>query len=111
MCRPLNAFVLAITMVALPGACGPSGNGQPDATPPAECEAYAFDCGDGVQCVKSDLVCDGTEDCNSGADEADCGCGIGWMTCENGDCVHAAFICDGVFNCTDHSDEDNCPGP
>lgn len=95
------------------GACGPTGDeNRQDATLPADCEAYDFDCGDGDQCIDTDLVCDGTEDCDTGADEADCGdCEVGWMACDNGDCVHAAFFCDGVINCTDGSDEEDCPGP
>jgi Low-density lipoprotein receptor domain class A len=108
---PYVVATLAFILVAPLGACGPSGDDRSDATLPADCEAFQFDCGDGVQCVDSDQICDGTEDCNTGADEADCGCGVGWMTCDNGDCVHSAFICDGVFNCSDHSDEENCPGP
>lgn len=101
------AFAVALTL----GACGPTEDKNQDATLPADCEAYDFDCGDGNQCIDTDLVCDGTDDCNTGNDESDCGCGVGWMTCDDGGCVHAAFVCDGVFNCSDHSDEVDCPGP
>jgi hypothetical protein len=112
MPRHIINATITLALVALLGTCGPTGDkNRQDATLAADCDPYDFDCGDGEQCVGTDVVCDGTEDCNNGADEADCGCGVGWMTCDNGDCVHAAFICDGVYNCTDHSDEDNCPGP
>lgn len=111
MKRQVTTHTNACVLLVVLAACGPSGGNQADATLPADCDPYDFDCGDGDQCIDTDLVCDGTEDCDTGADEEDCGCGVGWMTCDNGDCVHAAFICDGVINCTDHSDEDNCPGP
>ncbi len=110
--RLVPASLVALVALVMAVACGPSGSGGKDATPPAECEAFDFDCKDGQQCIDSDLVCDGNQDCDTGADEEDCGgCDVGWMACDNGDCVLAAFVCDGVFNCADHSDEVGCPGP
>lgn len=107
----LAACIALVTLSALP-ACGPSKDTSKDATPPAECDDYQFDCGDGNQCVDADQVCDGTEDCATGNDETDCGCGVGNWTCDDGQCIPAAFVCDGVFNCVaDHSDEEDCPGP
>ncbi len=36
------------------------------------CEGTQFSCQDG-ECIDSDMVCDGTEDCNTGLDEYNCG--------------------------------------
>ncbi|MFH2005615.1 MAG: LDL receptor domain-containing protein [bacterium] len=102
---------VAVLLLALMGAaCAKDdGGGTPDAALPAGCVLGEFDCGDGNQCVEAEVVCDGTQDCDSGADELECGCGAGRWQCDDGQCIHAAFVCDIVENCLDASDEQGCP--
>ncbi len=102
----ITGLLLALTL----SACGPTGDTEKDAGVPFQCEAFYFDCGDDDQCIPSNDVCDGTEDCATGADEANCGgCNPGYMPCDDGTCVPGIFICDGVHgNCPDDSDEAHC---
>jgi hypothetical protein len=111
---PVAAFVatLVATLALLGSGCGPTDDKRrQDAIPPAGCDPYTFDCGDGEQCVESSQVCDGVQDCNTGADEEGCGgCEPGKKACDNGLCIPGIFFCDGVMgNCPDGSDEANCP--
>ena len=103
---PIAILLLALATVS---CASDDGGNQTDAAPPAGCVLGEFDCGDGNQCIDSDVVCDGTEDCNTGADELECGCGAGQYRCDDGQCIHAAFVCDHVENCLDASDEQGCP--
>lgn len=105
----LAGLLLAAALLAIPMGCGPKSEPQADAAPPAGCVLGEFDCQTGTECIDSGEVCDGTEDCSNGRDEADCGCGPGLYTCDDGQCIHAAFVCDHVVNCNDGSDERNCP--
>ena len=71
-----------------------------------ECGASDFICADGA-CISSTLICDGSEDCADGSDEANC---VEPGTCEagkalgcNGTCYTATWIgdgtCDSFLNC------------
>lgn len=70
--------------------------------------ANRFACGDG-ETLPLAKVCDGTRDCLSGLDEANC-TPFEW-TCADGDgTIPLAKLCDGSQDCADGSDErDHCP--
>lgn len=71
--------------------------GCPDAPPDG------FDCGDGTRIAHA-LLCDGTTQCQDGADEADC-----MAPCKDGSGEGGLGItCDGTEDCADGSDEASC---
>ena len=64
-------------------------------------ESYA--CGDGTE-IEGYYVCDGEEDCDNGADEANCA----RFECTEFGSVPQSWVCDGEQDCDDGSDEAGC---
>ncbi|XP_068173527.1 ST14 transmembrane serine protease matriptase a [Antennarius striatus] len=62
------------------------------------------------RCVRSNLRCDGWNDCGDMSDEMSCKCNAKSITCQNGFCKSMFWKCDGVDDCGDGSDEQNCGG-
>ena len=67
---------------------------------------------DQYECVAIALLCDGTVDCDNGADENfQCCQGSFYRFCNNnvaGTCVRDTLWCDGYPDCNNSEDEDNC---
>jgi hypothetical protein len=66
-----------------------------------------FTCGDGST-VPSFYTCDGSADCDDGADERGCVTAPVFQ-CKSGETVDGSDRCDGYDQCTDSSDEAGCP--
>ncbi|XP_029027296.1 ST14 transmembrane serine protease matriptase a [Betta splendens] len=66
-----------------------------------------FQCSN-LLCVKSELRCDGWNDCGDMSDEIGCVCGQNDINCTNGLCKPMFWRCDGVNDCGDNTDELNC---
>ena len=64
-----------------------------------------FGCTVQSQCIDPALVCDCTEDCEDGSDEADSMCNKLRFRCEDM-CHPLDQLCDGNQDCADASDED-----
>jgi hypothetical protein len=71
-------------------------------------QAYSVDCGDGAR-VSGERRCDGTRDCESGADERGCSEAEPMFNCGNGQAVLESSRCDGLNDCNDGRDEADCP--
>eukprot|EP00057_Strongylocentrotus_purpuratus_P001755 XP_001201295.2 PREDICTED: low-density lipoprotein receptor-related protein-like [Strongylocentrotus purpuratus] len=56
-------------------------------------------------CVKWEWRCDGTNDCDDGADELNCPCK--GFACSDDKCIPSLFRCDGILDCA--NDETDCP--
>ncbi len=71
-----------------------------------------FVCSNGIDCVSSAQICNGTPDCSLGLDEAGfCGCPPGDFLCADGiQCLPGQDMCGNASNCQDGSDEvpDTC---
>lgn len=72
------------------------------------CRTQSFDCGDGTS-ESLMWVCDGSNDCAGGEDEAAAICPR--FQCTDGTTIKGSWQCDGQPNCADGSDElpANCP--
>ncbi len=76
------------------------------------CPIGQFTCLDG-DCIETSLICNGTNDCSDGGDEAESFCGAsddctsGEIACDGG-CIATSKICDGVDDCADGIDETGC---
>ncbi|ELU14241.1 hypothetical protein CAPTEDRAFT_100808, partial [Capitella teleta] len=75
------------------------------------CPMGKFLCGN--KCMSVRVLCDGTENCDDGSDEASCSADCGWMqpegyTCGAGECALNQWVCDGEVDCADGRDEAHC---
>ncbi|XP_028275698.1 ST14 transmembrane serine protease matriptase a [Parambassis ranga] len=61
-------------------------------------------------CIKSELRCDGWDDCGDLSDEQNCQCKPESIKCNNGMCKPKFWKCDGVDDCGDGTDEIGCGG-
>ncbi len=83
-----------------------------------DCEELTVPCPTGNKCVSVFAVCNGIQDCPSGADEANCTdagpfppqtCEPGQVPCPSGDkCVPISAMCNGVNDCPSGVDETDC---
>ncbi|KAM9853373.1 ST14 transmembrane serine protease matriptase a [Aulostomus maculatus] len=60
------------------------------------------------RCIRSELTCDGWNDCGDMTDEKNCVCSSSHIKCRNGLCKPMFWKCDGVNDCGDGTDEQRC---
>ncbi|KAJ0182383.1 hypothetical protein K1T71_001752 [Dendrolimus kikuchii] len=75
--------------------------------PKSPCYPREKACGDGL-CIPRDWICDGTQDCPGGEDEASClQCDKHEYRCRSGGCILKRWLCDGYADCPAGEDEDD----
>lgn len=78
------------------------------------CPDSKFQCNNHL-CISQSDLCDGTDDCGDGSDEASTLCSnfncggtlLRRFQCSNHRCIPRYQLCDGIDNCGDGSDENN----
>jgi hypothetical protein len=103
-----TAALCAASSTGDSAACAPSSDAcdsQPNDV--AFCARRTLRCENNgaVMTVSADQVCDGTSDCPSGFDEANCATEAQSFTCADGGVTALSSVYDGVQQCPDGSDE------
>jgi hypothetical protein len=70
------------------------------------CGELTFDCGS-PGTILAQYVCDGSDDCGNGNDEASCPTTT--FACGDGTTIQASYRCDSYADCENGADEANCP--
>jgi len=78
-----------------------------------ECPSGYTKCDDGLQCIRSAAICDGSTQCQDKSDESQCDqtmleCGLSNQFSCDGRCKSKSLLCDGTYDCQSAVDETGC---